>query len=199
MDLPPAPYPAPLRAHLLGPVRLAVGDRVIPDHAWPRRSARALLLLLLATPGHRLPRDRVLDLLWPDATQQAALRALRVALHALRRVLEPGLRAGRESAYVQSRGDAIALRPNVELWLTSTSSSRRWPRWRQRRPPIAQPCSMKRWLSSAVTCLRMSRTRTGRWPVASAYGGSGAAPCWTSLNLSFGGTRLSQSPHSSGC
>lgn len=63
MDSPPDPYPVPLRAHLLGSVRLAVGNRVIPDHAWPRRGARALLLLLLATPGHRISRDRVLDFL----------------------------------------------------------------------------------------------------------------------------------------
>ncbi|HEV2072934.1 MAG TPA: tetratricopeptide repeat protein [Thermomicrobiales bacterium] len=115
MDLPPAPYLVPLCAHLLGPVRIAVGNRVIPDHAWPRRSARALLLLLLITPGHRLPRDRVLDLLWPERAPESAHGALRVALHTLRRVLEPDLRAGGESAYVESRGDAVALRSGIAL------------------------------------------------------------------------------------
>ncbi len=118
-DTLPASHPAPLRAHLLGPVRLAVGKRSIPDRAWPRRAARALLLLLLATPGHRLPRDRVLDLLWPEAPPEAAQNALRVALHALRRVLEPNLRAGRGSAYVEVAGDAVALRSGTELWVDS--------------------------------------------------------------------------------
>ncbi|MDP9355998.1 MAG: tetratricopeptide repeat protein [Chloroflexota bacterium] len=117
MDVPPALHPPPLRAHLLGPVRLAVGDRTIPDLVWPRRSARALLLLLLATPGHRLPRDRLLDLLWPDAAPETARPALRVALHALRRVLEPDLQAGRASAYVESSGDAVALCSGTELWV----------------------------------------------------------------------------------
>ena len=133
MNLPPVPQPAPLRAHLLGSVRLAVGDRLIPDHAWRRRSARALFLLLLTTPGHRLPRDRVLDLLWPESPPDSALNALRVALHALRRVLEPELRAGRESAYVDSRADAIALR-----------------------------CCARRSPSSAATCSRRKRTPIGR-------------------------------------
>lgn len=109
--------PVSLRAHLLGPVRLAVQDREIPDHAWPRRNARALLLLLLASPGNRLSRDRITDLLWPDVAPESALTALRVALHALRRVLEPDLKVGRDSAYVQSRATIISIRPDVELWI----------------------------------------------------------------------------------
>ena len=116
MPHPPADAPsAPLVADLLGPLRLAVGDRVLADDAWPRRSARELLLLLLATPGHRLPRDRVLDLLWPDADPAVARNALYKALHALRRVLEPGLAAGAESAYVAVAGDAIGLRPEADV------------------------------------------------------------------------------------
>lgn len=113
--------PPPLRAHLLGEVRLAVGDRVIPEQAWPRRTARTLLLLLLVTPGYRLPRDRVLDLLWPDAAPEVATRGLYQALHALRRVLEPGLRAGRASAYVEAARDAVSLRRDVDIWVDSTS------------------------------------------------------------------------------
>ncbi|MDQ3779915.1 MAG: NB-ARC domain-containing protein, partial [Chloroflexota bacterium] len=117
MDLPPASAAAPLRAHLLGPVRLSVGERAIPDDTWQRRKARAILLLLLATPGHRLPRDRVLDFLWPDVPADSALNAFHVALHALRRVLEPELRSGRESAYVESGSDAVALRSGIGLWV----------------------------------------------------------------------------------
>src|SRR5687768_14131016 len=44
---PPMTGPPTLRAHLLGSVRLAVGERVLGDGNWPRRSARTLLLLLL--------------------------------------------------------------------------------------------------------------------------------------------------------
>jgi len=117
MDAPPPTQPPPLRANLLGPVRLALGERSIPDHAWPRRAARTLLLLLLATPGHRLPRDRVLDLLWPETPPAAAVNALGVALHALRRVLEPDLRAGRASAYVETAGDTVALRAESAAWV----------------------------------------------------------------------------------
>jgi predicted ATPase/DNA-binding SARP family transcriptional activator len=72
---------------------------------------------LLITPGHRLPRDRVLDLLWPDATPESADQALRKAVHLLRRVLEPGLKSGRGSAYLMVSGDLISLQPGIDLWV----------------------------------------------------------------------------------
>lgn len=99
----------PLRAHLLGVTRLAVGDRVVPSGAWARRSARSVLLLLLAAPGHRMVRDQVLEALWPDVSPQAALTGLYTALRALRVTLEPGLEKGRASRYVEVRGGTLAL------------------------------------------------------------------------------------------
>ena len=106
----------PLTARLLGPVRIAVGERVLGVDAWPRRSARSLLLLLLATPGHRLPREGVLDRLWPDADPARAANALYQALHGLRRVLEPTLASGRASSYVEADRDSVALREDPGLW-----------------------------------------------------------------------------------
>ncbi len=111
----------PLRVHLLGQIRIAIGDRVIPDAAWPPRGARTLLLLLLISPRHTLPRERVLDLLWPESTPHAATNALYKALHALRRVLEPDLRTGRGSAYISTEGDLIRIKPHDGLWVDVTA------------------------------------------------------------------------------
>src|SRR3712207_2270139 len=101
MDSVGASDPPGIRAFLLGHTRIFVGDRPIPDDAWPRRSFRSLLLLLLIAPANRLHRDQVIDQLWPDASAKSALNALYVALHGLRRVLEPDLRTGRDSAYIE--------------------------------------------------------------------------------------------------
>ena len=106
----------PLTARLLGPVRIAVGERVLSAEYWPRRTARSLLLLLLVTPGYRLSRDHVLDRLWPEEDPERAANALYQALHGLRRVLEPHLARGRDSSYVAADRDAIALRPHPGLW-----------------------------------------------------------------------------------
>ncbi len=117
IDFRPGPNPRPLRVELLGPVRLTLGERPLPDDAWPRRSSRALLLLLLATPGHALRRDRLLDLLWPEATPDAARNALYVALHGLRRVCQPDLGRGRHSAYIETGGQEIRLLPHPGFWV----------------------------------------------------------------------------------
>jgi predicted ATPase/DNA-binding SARP family transcriptional activator len=117
MDRPSVPCPPPLRAHVLGPLRLTVSNRPLSDRAWPRRTARDLLLLLLITPGHRLPREQILDRLWPQTAPQAAERALRVALHSLRRVLEPDLHEGRASAYIEAAGGVVAMRQEAGLWV----------------------------------------------------------------------------------
>lgn len=113
-----SPLPPPwLRAHLLGSFRLEAGGEVVPDHAWPRRSARVLLLLLLVIPAHRLPRDQVLDHLWPDAPPRSADGSLRKAVHALRRRLQPDLRDGRASAYLEVGAETLALRAGLNLWI----------------------------------------------------------------------------------
>lgn len=199
MDLPPASHPDPLRAHLLGSVRLAVGNRVIPDHAWPRRGARALLLLLLATPGHRISRDRVLDFLWPDTTHDAALRALRVALHALRRVLEPDLRAGRESAYVESRGHAVALRSGVALWVDVHIFEAALARVDSAALPD-RPSLLRETLALyGAICSQTSPTLTGRQTDVNACGEAGGGRCSTSLIFNWDNVPSSRSPSWSNC
>ncbi len=102
-------------ATLLGKVRIRVGDRVINDDAWSLRSARALLLLLLITPGHALASERVLDILWPEASPDVGRNALYKALHLLRRVLEPELISARESSFIETRGGTIGIASVVDV------------------------------------------------------------------------------------
>lgn len=115
MDAPSTIQRSRIQARLLGSVRLHVNGAIVPDRAWTRKTARSLLLLLLITPGHRLPRDQVLDALWPALSPEAADRSLRKAVHALRRVLEPDLRDGRKSAFLEVGGETIALVGDLDL------------------------------------------------------------------------------------
>ncbi len=109
--------PGGLRARLLGHVELAVGGREIPANAWPRRNSRYLLLLLLCSPGHRMSRDMAMESLWPNASLESATRALYVAIHGLRRVLEPEITAGRASRFVDLSGEIVQLVPGSLEWL----------------------------------------------------------------------------------
>lgn len=56
----------------------------------PKRAA-LLVYLLLARPGERVPRSRLLGLFWADSSEKRARNALSQALHVLRRGLGPGV------------------------------------------------------------------------------------------------------------
>jgi DNA-binding SARP family transcriptional activator len=64
--------PSQLRIELLGAFRVTCGERVVPDDAWRRRKPAGLLKLLAMAPGHRLHREQLLDLLWPELDVMAS-------------------------------------------------------------------------------------------------------------------------------
>lgn len=97
--------------HLLGGFRATRDSGPPLAERWPRLTGQTLVKLLAVTPGHRLHRDRAMELCWPDAGPQAALNSLRVALHAARRSLEPELAPHAASSYLVSDGTLLLLDP----------------------------------------------------------------------------------------
>jgi DNA-binding SARP family transcriptional activator len=72
---------------LLGRFEVRVdGQSVAPD-AWKQGRARDLVKILALAPGHRLPRERALDDLWPQLEPGAAMSNLHKAAHHARRAL----------------------------------------------------------------------------------------------------------------
>ena len=98
-----------VRIRLLGGLHVAVGDRHVAAGAWRLRKARSVLKLLALAPGHRLHRDRLYDLLWPDLDPVSASNNLHQALHALRRALAT---AGTPGDVVVLRDDVVVLGPD---------------------------------------------------------------------------------------
>ena len=81
--------------------------------AWRLRKAASLVKLLALTPGHRLHRERAMDLLWPDLAKKAASNNLRGTLHAARKAL------GRRQAPATwpPRTSRSCCVPGGELWV----------------------------------------------------------------------------------
>jgi predicted ATPase/DNA-binding SARP family transcriptional activator/DNA-binding CsgD family transcriptional regulator len=102
-----------VRVWLLGGFRVAVGSRTIEEDAWRLRKAAALVKLLTLAPGHRLHREQVMDLLWPDLGKKAASNNLRQALHAARRILH----STSGSRYLASEEESLVLCPGGSLWV----------------------------------------------------------------------------------
>lgn len=99
---------------LLGDFRVSVGRRAIEESAWRLRKAAAVVKLLALAPGHRLHRERIVDLLWPALDLKAGSNNLRRTLHAARGILDPS-RKRATAEYLVSRGGHVALRPDGNL------------------------------------------------------------------------------------
>src|SRR5512138_582944 len=76
-----------VRIRLLGGFEVSEGDRTVAPGAWRLRKAKSLIKLLALEPTHRLHRDQLADLLWPDIDGEAARNNLHQVLHAARRAL----------------------------------------------------------------------------------------------------------------
>ncbi|MFD5788854.1 ATP-binding protein [Streptomyces sp. NPDC127037] len=105
-----------LRIRLFGGFQVTRDGGPEPAARWPRFTAQALVKLLAVVPGHRLHREQVTDVCWPDSDPQAAQGSLRVALHVARRALEPELAARAASSYLVSDGALLHLDPRT-VWV----------------------------------------------------------------------------------
>lgn len=108
--------PPRLRLHLLGGFRAIRDEGPPPPERWSRPSSRILVKLLAVAPDHRMHRDEVMAVCWPEAEPEAAARSLGVALHAARRALEPELAARQSSSYLTSDGSMLRLDP-AAVWI----------------------------------------------------------------------------------
>ncbi|MCK1820553.1 winged helix-turn-helix domain-containing protein [Streptomyces sp. XM83C] len=98
-----------VRIRLLGGFGVTVAGRPVPAGAWRLRKARTVLKLLCLSPGHRMHRDQLYDVLWPDHERAAAANNLHQVLHALRRALSAAGAPG--DAVVLLRDELVLLGP----------------------------------------------------------------------------------------
>jgi predicted ATPase/DNA-binding SARP family transcriptional activator len=94
-----------LELHLFGSFEVW-RDGVLLELAWPRRQARDLLQLLAMQPRLRLHKEQVVEALWPNETPEKRLYYI---LSTLRKTLEPELKQGVQSRYVQFKDGFLEL------------------------------------------------------------------------------------------
>ncbi len=95
----------------LGGFRLLRHGSVVPLQAWQSRRARDLLKILVARRGRPVPRDELLELLWPDEASERLADRLNVTLSTLRGVLDPDRQYPPDHAVVSAEG---ALRLDLD-------------------------------------------------------------------------------------
>ena len=98
---------APLRIQTLGAFRIVRDGQPAPMSEWQSKKARRLLKTLVARRGRPVPRDVLMDALWPDDDSAAVAKRLSVAVSTIRAVLDP---TGRyEPDHFVGGSDALAL------------------------------------------------------------------------------------------
>jgi ATP/maltotriose-dependent transcriptional regulator MalT len=101
--------PYTLRIRSLGAFGIWRGDIEVRDRDWRSTKARQLFQLLLTERGRTLPRDRVLEALWPEMELDAAANNLRVTLNRLGKAIEPDRPEGAPPTYLIQQGDTYGF------------------------------------------------------------------------------------------
>jgi DNA-binding SARP family transcriptional activator/predicted ATPase len=110
---------AELRIHLLGGFRVEWRGEPLPEDAWRRPQARTLIKLLASEQAHRLHREQIIELFWPEQALEAAGGRLRNLFYVVRRSLPP--EAG---DLVEQRGDVVAL-DLARVWIDADAFEER--------------------------------------------------------------------------
>jgi DNA-binding SARP family transcriptional activator len=71
--------------------------------------------LLTLAPGHRMHREQVMDLLWPDSATRAASNNLRQVVYGARKVLDPS--SNSSERYLSLTDEQLVLSPDEQLWV----------------------------------------------------------------------------------
>jgi DNA-binding SARP family transcriptional activator len=93
---------------VLGGFSVSVDGETVAPSLWRRDRAAALVKLLAVTPQHRLHREQLIELFWPEADLDAAGAGLRKAVHFARKALGA-------NALIETNGDTVALAPSAAL------------------------------------------------------------------------------------
>src|SRR5215210_4622749 len=125
--------PEAVRVWLLGGFWVSVGSRTREQDQWRLRKAASLVKLLVIAPGHRIHREQVMNLLWPDLGRKAASNNLRRVLHAARKVLD----SATGSLYLASQDESLMLCPGGQLWVDADAFAESAVSARRSRDPAA--------------------------------------------------------------
>jgi DNA-binding SARP family transcriptional activator len=92
------------RVRLFGGLQVATSDGPVPDAAWKKRKARLLFAMLVVRKGKDVPREQLLEYLWPEMDDERARANFYVVWNNMKRALSPNLPKGEPCPYVRAAG-----------------------------------------------------------------------------------------------
>jgi len=93
----------------LGGFRLYRGLTVVEETEWDGYLPKLLLKAIVTYGSHRVPKDQLIEALWPEVEPQSGERNFKITLYRLRRALEPEMDKTFGSSYVHLKANHIYL------------------------------------------------------------------------------------------
>jgi two-component SAPR family response regulator len=121
-----------IEVYCLGPFQVRVGWERI-EH-WRSGKAKSLLKYLLAHHGRPVPRDALMEALWPGCEPVLANNNLKAAIRVLRETLSAAHDEDREFAWVVFEDGNYMVNPGADLWSDTSEFEDHWARgwWLER-------------------------------------------------------------------
>ena len=88
---------------------LRSGSAPIGSRDWQGSRPALLFKAILVHGGRHIPKDILLEAVWPDHPPHKSLRNFKVTLHRLRKILEPDLDPVRGSSYIHLKDNLVSL------------------------------------------------------------------------------------------
>jgi DNA-binding SARP family transcriptional activator len=104
---------APCTVKLFGGLEVTTPDGDIPDRAWRKRKARLLFAMLVCRRGQDVPREQVLEYLWPEMDEEKARNNFYVVWNNLKTALSPNLDRRESCPFVESVGGLCRIQSDV--------------------------------------------------------------------------------------
>jgi DNA-binding SARP family transcriptional activator len=99
----------PLRIETLGAFRLFRGDSLMEEEEWDRSQPKKLLKAILSCGGGRIPKEIIIDELWPEESPRVGEGNFKTTLQRLRKSLEPVIHKEFGSSYIHLHDNTVFL------------------------------------------------------------------------------------------
>ncbi len=100
-----------IRVNALGGFQVFRGETLIGQKEWKAKQPKLLLKALVTRGAANVPKDLLIDDVWPDSPPDAVEGNFKVTLHRLRKALEPSMEAG--SSYIHLKDNLVSLDRNL--------------------------------------------------------------------------------------
>ncbi|MGB3634381.1 MAG: BTAD domain-containing putative transcriptional regulator [Rubrobacteraceae bacterium] len=130
----PDTKPGMLYIRMLGDFQVSSSSHTVGSYDWKLRKSAHLVKLLALQPGHRMHREQILDLLWPDLSPKKATNNLYRTLHETRKTLAT---EDELSQHLQLREGQLLICPDQATWVDVVAFESAATVARNTREPVA--------------------------------------------------------------